>query len=159
MINLVKRFIESWKTWSENRYFRIAISFIQQLFVTLLITYLLILLVEAIFPDSVSRYLNLNYFLIAVVATGIIAVLTRQESRTDEEGRHITVVNIIVFVCIGLFGAALIWYQTREIGWFAYLVSLAGGILIILLSLLIWSRNEAEYNEEGYIDGEDSPDN
>jgi len=146
MTNAVKRIKNLLKTWSENRYFRVVVTSIQQLFITLLVTYLILLLIETIFSGSVSRYLNLNYWLIAVIVTGVITVLSRQESEKCEE-KSLDTANIISMVCIGLIGAALIWYKTREIGWLSYLISLAGGILIVLLSILIWQKDGEEESE------------
>jgi len=147
MINAIKKIKKQLKTWSENRFFRALVASIQQLFIILLVTYLILLLIETIFPGSVSRYLNLNYWLIAVIITGVITVLSRQESEKPEE-KSINTGNIITLVCIGLIGAALIWYKTREIGWLSYLISLVGGILIVLLSILIWQKDGEEESEE-----------
>jgi magnesium-transporting ATPase (P-type) len=153
MINAIKRIKKCFKTWSENKLFRAIVASIQQLFIILLVTYLVLLLIETIFAGSVSRYLNLNYWLIVVITTGVITILSRQESEKPKE-KSINKGNIITLVCIGLIGAALIWYKTREIGWLSYLISLAGGILIVLLSLLIWQKDEEEESE-----GENSPHN
>lgn len=139
---------------SENRLFRVVVASIQQLFATLLITYLLLLLIETIFPASVSRYLNLNYWLIAVIVTGVITVLSRQKSEKREEKTLIKKGNIIIFVCTGLIGATLIWYKTRDTGWLSYLISLTGGIVIVLLSMLVWQDDGEEESER-----ENSPNN
>ena len=154
MINAINRIKNCLKTWSENRFFRAIVASIQQLFIILLVTYLVLLLIETIFPESVSRYLNLNYWLIAVIITGVVTVLSRQESGTlkEKDEKTINTGSIITFVCIGLIGAALIWYKTREIGWLSYLISLVGGTLIVLLSILIWQKDGEEESE-----GENSP--
>ena len=154
MINAINRIKKCLKTWSENRFFRAIVASIQQLFIILLVTYLVLLLIETIFPESVSRYLNLNYWLIAVIITGVVTVLSRQESGTlkEKDEKTINTGSIITFVCIGLIGAALIWYKTREIGWLSYLISLVGGTLIVLLSILIWQKDGEEESE-----GENSP--
>ena len=147
MTNAINRIKKCLKTWSENRFFRTIAASIQQLFLILLVTYLTLLLIETIFAGSVSRYLNLNYWLIAVIATGVVTVLSRQEREKSEE-KSINKGNIITFVCIGLIGAALIWYKTRETGWLSYLISLGGGILIVRLSILIWQKDGEEESEE-----------
>jgi hypothetical protein len=74
----------------ENRYIKRAAEFIQQLFVVLLITFLLLLLVESIWERSVSSYLSLDYLLIAVIVVGVTAVLTRREREEIDEAteRH-----------------------------------------------------------------------
>jgi hypothetical protein len=142
------------KAWPDSRHFGAVVTLINQLFITLLAVYLLLLLLETIFPESVSRFLNLNYLLLAVIASGIVTTLTLKDTGNEKEGRRLTGYNIIILVCIGLGGAALIWYQTQEIGWLSYVISLAGGVLIVLLSLLIWKKDE-----EGKSEGEDLPDN
>ena len=155
MMKAVNRVKNRLRVWSDNKSFRAVVAFVQQLFVTLLVTYLLLLLIETIFPDSVSRYLNLNYWLIAVIVTGIITVLTRQEitKPQEKEEKHPDTGNIIVLICIGVIGAALIWYKTREIGWLSYLISIVGGAMIVLLSMLIWQNDGEEKSE-----GKNSPD-
>ena len=65
-----------YRTGRESRYWKGAVKLVQQLFVTLLVTYLLLLLVETIWEKSVSAYLNLNYWLIVLIVDGVVAVLT-----------------------------------------------------------------------------------
>lgn len=142
----------TWKAWLDNRYVRATLTAVRQLFITLLTTYLLLLLVEAVWPDSVARFLNLNYWLVAVIVTGVITVLSPKEAATAEK-KALATGDIVTLVCLGIGGAVLIWYRSREIGWLAYIVAVAGGALIVLLSLLVWGRNRKEERE-----GEDSPD-
>ena len=104
------------KRGRENRHVKGAAELVQQLFVTLLITFLLLLLVESIWERSVSSYLSLDYLLIAVIAVGVIAVLTRPEGVRDEKV-HLSRRDIVTVVCAGLAGAAIVWYKTKEIGW------------------------------------------
>jgi hypothetical protein len=130
------------KTKQENRYIKGAVALVQELFIILLTTYLILILLETISEGSVSSYLNLNYLLIAVIATGVIAVITRSE-KLKEEGRGCpSRTGIIMTVCVGLAGAAIVWYKTKDIGWLSYLISVVGGGLMVLLSILIWQRDE-----------------
>ncbi|MCK4964776.1 MAG: hypothetical protein KAS54_06830 [Dehalococcoidia bacterium] len=115
---------------------------VQQLFVTLLVTYLLLLLVETIWEKSVSAYLNLNYWLIVLIVVGVVAVLTGPERR-EEEGRRLGRRDIAIVICAGLTGAAIVWYKTKEIGWLSYVISVISGGLIVLLFMLVW-REEGE---------------
>lgn len=151
MINIMHHIKKRLKAWSENRAFMAILASVRQLFVTLLVTYLVLLLIDIFFPGSVSRYINLNYWLIAVIVTGAITVLSRQEDKTPKE-QAINAGNIVTFFCIGIIGAGLIWYRTREIGWITYLISPAGGILIALLLILIRRKDGEEESE-----GENSP--
>jgi hypothetical protein len=51
-------------------------------------------------------------------------------------------------------GAAVVWYQTRDLGWLSYVISPVAGILIVLLTLIIWQGPDEEESES-----ENSPDN
>jgi len=232
------------KTGRENRDIKGATELVQQLFVILLITFLLLLLVESIWERSVPPYFNLNYLLIAVIAVGLIAVLTRGEREeideaTERHGLGVTTIRgksvgepesggksvwedekevkprttyvwdhskkvwvkeiekpyvwdqskkawvkeiekptvekfstangsetrgsvptssesvrakkghlgrreIIMVVCAWLFVSAIMWYQTKEIGWLSYVISVISGVLIVLLFMLVWREPDEE---------------
>ena len=128
-------------------------TFIQNLFLPLLVTFLLLSLIDTVFHESVSRYLNLNYWLISVIITGIITVLTRSDNESREEETRSIRKDIIPIICFGLIGAAIIWHQTRDLGWVSYVISAASGVMIVLLTLIIWQGPEEEERED-----ENSPD-
>ena len=110
-------------------------EFAQTLFQTLLITYLLLILLETISSRSVSSYINLNYLLIIITVVGVVAVLMepiRLESITRE---HLNRKSIFLILCAGIAGTVIIWYKTQEIGWLAFVISLLGGFLVVLLSV------------------------
>lgn len=125
------------------RYSSWVVALAQEVFVALLITFILLLLVETTWGKSVSPYLNLNYLLIAVIVVGVVAILTSRERVKVEEGR-LARRDIVMVVCAGLAGAAIVWYKTKEIGWPSYVVSVISGGLIVLLSLLIGKGDERE---------------
>jgi len=127
----------------ENKCFRWLVELCQEVFIMLLVTYLLLLLVETIWEGSVSPHLNLNYLLIVVIALGVIVVVTMPE-RVEEEKRQLGRKDIIMAVCAALAGAAIVWYKTKEIGWVSCLISAISGVLIVLLSLLIMRGEDAD---------------
>lgn len=137
-----------------NRYCRFLVEFLRHLFLPALVTFLLLLLIDAVFPESVSRYINLNYWLIAVIVTGIIAVLTGTETGTERNESRSIRGDIVTIICFGVVGAAVVWYQTRDLGWLSYVISPVAGILIVLLTLIIWQGPDEEESES-----ENSPDN
>jgi glycerol uptake facilitator-like aquaporin len=137
-----------------NRYCRFLVEFLRHLFLPALVTFLLLLLIDAVFPESVSRYINLNYWLIAVIVTGIIAVLSGTETGTERNESRSIRGDIIPIICFGVVGAAVVWYQTRDLGWLSYVISPVAGILIVLLTLIIWQGPDEEESES-----ENSPDN
>lgn len=130
-----------------------AADVIQELFVILLVIYLLLFLTETIWGKSVLSYLDLNHLLIAVIITGVISVLTRNDAK-PMAGEHPGKRGIIFIITVGLVGAAIIWYKTQEIGWLSYVISIVSGSLIVLLLALIWRGEEG-----GEVEGENSQDN
>ena len=129
------------KRWRENRYIKRAIELVHELFIVLLITFLLLLLVESIWDQSVSPYLNLDYLLIAVIALGVVVVLTRPE-RVNEEKGQLERRDIVTVVCAGVAATTFVWYKTKEIGWLSYVISVISGALIVLLFLLTWREED-----------------
>ena len=111
------------------------ISINKALFEQLLVSYLLLLLIEEIWPKSVTPYLNMNILLILVIITGAIAVLTQKEE--EKIISKPTRKDYLLIGILGLAGAGIIFYKTKEIGWLSYIISAISGILIILLSCLV----------------------
>ncbi len=125
-----------------NRFIGWGLELVQTIFPILLITYLLLILLETIFEGSVSFYINLNHLLIIVIIVGVTAVLTAPSKVESAKGEHLTAKSIFIIICAGIGGAAIMWYKTQEIGWLSYVLSVVGGGLIVLLSMLIWRGDE-----------------
>jgi len=116
------------------------ISINKALFEQLLVSYLLLLLIEEIWPKSVTPYLNMNILLILVIITGAIAVLTQKEE--EKIISKPTRKDYLLIGILGIAGAGIIFYKTKEIGWLSYIISAISGILIILLSCLVINEEE-----------------
>ena len=116
-------------------------EFNHELFSTLLVTYLLLLLAETIWSGSVSANMNINYLLIIVIISGAISVLTRKEEEKVEMV-EITKKDYLYIVALGIAGSLIIWYKIKDIGNLAYLISIVAGVLIVLLSLLLFKEDE-----------------
>ena len=116
------------------------ISINKALFEQLLVSYLLLLLIEEIWPKSVTPYLNMNILLILVIITGAVAVLTQKEEQKiiSKPTRK----DYLLIGILGIAGAGIIFYKTKEIGWLSYVISAVSGILIILLSCLVINEEE-----------------
>lgn len=109
-----------------------------ELFSTLLVTYLMLLLIENIWETSVSAHLNLNDLLIVTILSGVIAVLTtREEDMPDPEAVGTTITDYLFILLAGLAGTIIIWYKTQDIGNISYIISIISGILIVILSLIV----------------------
>lgn len=132
-----------------NRFLGWGLELVQALFGVLLITYLLLILLETIFDGSVSPYINLNHLLIIVIIVGVVAVLTAPGKPESVRRERLTAKGILIIICAGIGGAAIIWYKTQEIGWLSYVISVVSGGLIVLLSMLIWRADDEEEKNEG----------
>lgn len=106
---------------------------INHLFQTLLVTYLILLLIEQIYTGFVSTYLNLNYLLILVIASGILDVFTKQKKTKEKTKKS----DYILIYALGILGAIIIKYKTADLSYLSWIISIIAGILIILLSHLI----------------------
>jgi len=111
-------------------------------FSMLLVTYLLLLLVETIWTDSVSTFLNLNYFLLILMISGAISVLTREEEKIKKI--ILTKKDFFFIAALGIAGMLIIWYKIKDIGNLAYVISIIAGALIILISLLLNEEDEKD---------------
>lgn len=64
-------------------------------------------------------------------------VLTGKSEIQKRAREEIKLKDYIFIFGLGIFGAALIFYKTKELGWISYVISLISGLLIILLSIII----------------------
>lgn len=122
--------------------FKWLLELVQTLFVVLLTTYLLLILLEAVFEGSVCSRINLNNLLAVVVVAGFAAVLAGPKTVERGKEKHLAAKTVLMIICAGVGGAAIVWYKTKEIGWLSFIISLVSGGLIVLLFMLIWRGDE-----------------
>ncbi|KCZ70618.1 hypothetical protein ANME2D_02639 [Candidatus Methanoperedens nitroreducens] len=114
-----------------------------EIFSILLATFLLLLLAEIIWTGSISAYMNTNYLLIIVTVSGAISVITRKEEEKAEK-IELTKKDYLYIGTLGIAGTLIIWYKIKDIGNLAYLISIVSGVLIIMLSLLLFEEDEKD---------------
>jgi len=112
-----------------------------ELFSTLLVTFLLLLLAETVWEGSVSAYMDTNYLLVIVIVSGALSVLTRKEEEKVEKVELTRKVYLYIGT-LGIAGTLIVWYKIQDIGGLAYLISIIAGVLIIMLSLLLFEEDE-----------------
>jgi len=135
----------------ENHIVRGLINLNHEIFSTLLLSYLVLLLIENIWEASVSLHMNLNQLLILTIVSGAISVFTTMKEDTiKNETRNIKKMDYIFIFLTGFAGAVIIWYKTQNIGNISYIISVLSGILIIILSLLV--MEEDDYTHDIVID-------
>lgn len=108
------------------------------LFQYLLVTLLLLLLIEEVWHGNVSHFLNINHLLLIVVVSGVLAILgPKGKAKREPVGSK----DYFIAAVAGLAGAAIIWYKTQALGMSAAVISVAAGLLIALLSMLVLEEN------------------
>lgn len=139
----------------KNRIINYCLTLNQELFSSLLITYLLLLLGETLWEGFVTPYFNINNLLVIVIISGAIAVLTGKE--TNETGitgqkESIAIKDYIFIICAGILGSVIIKSKIPDMGWMSYVISVVSGLLIILLSILLLEGEEENLQYEHEID-------
>ena len=117
---------------------------INHIFQTLLITYLTLLLIEQVYPNFVSQYLNLNYLLIIVIIIGILDVFSEHPEKKEKP--KVKWFDYVFITALGILGFAIIRFKTATAldSWLSWVISIIAGILIILLSILVLDENGDE---------------
>ena len=127
----------------------------QEIFSSLLITYLILLLGEILWEGCITSYFNMDNLLVIVIISGAIAVLTVKE--TNETGitnqkESIAISDYIFIICAGILGAVIIYNKISDMGLMSYVISVVSGLLIILLSILLLEGEEENLQYEHEID-------
>ena len=101
----------------------------------LLILFLITLLVKEFYPTFVDSMINTNWFMLIVIVFGALSILfpVKREKRKEEFGWK----DKVLTIGLGILGAAIIFLKLRELGWIGYVISIIGGLIIILLIWLI----------------------
>ena len=111
----------------------------QSLFQYLLIIYLIFLLLENLWPKSISYFLELNHLLIIVIASGVVAVSTHKEQKATEWIFDDPKIRRSVVISAGIVGTAILWYKLHATE-FGLIISIIGGVSIAMVSFLIFSE-------------------
>lgn len=118
---------------------------VNHLFQTLLVTYLVLLLIEQIWPGLVSTYFRLNYLLIIVIIAGVLDVFSEHQKKPEEKIKKI---DYIFIIALGILGFAIIKYKTAKLEWLSWMISVIAGILIVLLSYLVLEEKDDDNEED-----------
>src|SRR3989339_1829093 len=88
---------------------------IHELFSLSLILYLILFIVEEINPNFVSNFMNLRYWLILVVASGLLTVVTKSDQKvsqkTDHENNYWCWLNYVIALILGIISGVVIYYK------------------------------------------------
>jgi hypothetical protein len=114
-------------------------SLVDHIFQVLLVTYLVLLLAEQVWPGIISVYMSLNYLLSVVIFAGILDVFSEHPRQKE---KPIGWKDYVFIGILGIVGFFIIKFKTVELEWLSWVISLIAGILIILLSLLVLEEKD-----------------
>ena len=116
-------------------------------FQILLFLFLLTLLAQQFYPDFINTRININWFMIAVIIFGAISILfpPKQSLKTEAPPDWR---DFLLVIALGILGAVIIFLKLKNLGWIGYLISVLGGLIIILLSWLVLAEKDNEKAEE-----------
>ena len=119
-------------------------NIISSIFQSALLIYLIALLGETLWKNSISSKINLNYILIIVIILGVVSVLyAPKEHKKEKSILDNPKIALITSVLSGIAGFAIIYYKLKTYS-FGLMISIIAGILIILLSLLMLEEEDSE---------------
>ena len=121
------------KTIENSKPPRKKLEITRELLSTMLIIFLLLVLIETVWQESVTTYINTNHILIIVVILGIITALVAKEK--TKRLKKITRKDYALITVTSVACTLTIWYKTQNLGWISYSVSIIAGALVILLSM------------------------
>ncbi|MBU1327513.1 hypothetical protein KKB64_02780 [Patescibacteria group bacterium] len=93
-------------------YFRnitVFFSLARDIFPYALLSYLILFLLENLFPDFVSNNFSLNWVLVAVLASGLLAAFAPEDKAERVEKEHATSSDYLLTAGLGVLGAVIIF--------------------------------------------------
>jgi hypothetical protein len=116
-------------------------------FQTSLATYLMFYLVDSLAPGFISRHFSVNILLAVTLFLGLDVMLFPPTKKTQKKsGRGNSLTDIVWVSGLSLVTMGLIWYQTKALGKISFVIALASGFLILLLSHFLLTGDEQEDN-------------
>ena len=112
---------------------RFAVEIVNHLLEVSIFLYLLLLLTDKVWKDSVSNYFNLNYVLASIAIIAIVVVFTKQKAQS----KSITNRDYAYMIILSLFSSAIILATTYQLGWLSYVISITSGLIILLLIYMV----------------------
>ncbi len=109
-------------------------------FQALLFLFLITLLLQQFYPEKIKAYLDINWFMIIVIIFGAVSILFPPQPTLKRE-KPATWKDFIFIFILGILGGIIIFFKIKNLGWIGYVISILGG-LIILLSWLILTEKE-----------------
>lgn len=134
-------------TSKQNSYINILNIILQQVFGIFLIGYLFFFLINQVFDNFVSNFINLNYILVVVIVSGILLILFKGQKEIivpKNQESHSWKYSILSFF-LGLIAGIIIFIQIITLGiLLSVIISIISGVLIALLSFSLLDFDESK---------------
>jgi hypothetical protein len=118
-----------------KNYWQVVVNTAKIIFEISLILYLALFLLDEVAARSVSNFLNINYILgICLVAAIFTALGKKEEPKIPPQ--PLKKYDYALMVGLGILAIAVVYWKIKEIGGFAWPISILSGILIFLISWL-----------------------
>jgi hypothetical protein len=120
--------------------YRIILPFIQETFRILLVGYIILLVIDQLIPGFASFQIHLNALLWAVIITGLITVLVRQDPISEARPAARPGLGArAALVLVSLIGAYVVFSKLGELGdWRFVMALLSAGFIYLLGSQLLF---------------------
>lgn len=133
----------------ENSHFKRLFLFIKELFTYFLFFYLILFILETIFPGFVNNNFDLNYVLYGIVLLGIFSVFAPEEESNKEELQNTSSkTNFLTSISLGATVGFLIFAKTELETIPKIISSVVIGVLFVFLSTVLLNIKEEEEVKE-----------
>ena len=119
-------------------YVRYIFSYVFQI---LLFLFLITLLLQQFYPGEVKSYININWFMFIVILFGAVSILFPAKQITKKDSK-INYKDLIFIAILGVLGGIIIFLKIKNLGLIGIIISILGGLIIIILSWLILTEKE-----------------
>ncbi len=106
------------------------------LFMPFLFVYLGLLLLKTVWEDSASLPFDLNLLLVVVLVSGLLAFLGHESKEGAPRPSVIELKELAFVFALASMGAIIVWYEAADLGRCSFLLSVATGSIIVLVSVL-----------------------
>ncbi len=116
-----------------------------EVFSIFLIGYLFFFLLDEVFNNFISNFINLNYILIIVITTGFLTVFLDRNSESKIENsktKNKQWLNYIITIGLGIIAVIVVFFKLQDINLILnIIISILSGLLISLVSYLFLNNN------------------
>lgn len=112
-------------------------------FQIILFLFLITLLLQQFYAFEVNSRINVNWFMFAVIVIGALSILFPPLPPKKKE-TPVTLKDKVLIIFLGILGGVIIFLKLNALGWIGYVISVLGGLIIILLSWLVLTEKDED---------------